>query len=838
MQQYEALKAQVPDCLLLFRMGDFYELFGEDAIIASQLLGIVLTARAKQPTPMAGVPHHSIQSYIQKLLDCGKKVAIGEQMEDAQTVKPGKIVKREIVRILTPGIQFETQTTEAFYLAVIIENKGKLTLSCLDVSTGETAVSPSMPANLLAPKIQMSPIRHLLILSQLSEEIRTILPSQILIECLSKNYLTHEKAYHLLQDQYHIQVLEPFFPSPDAILGLGIAVYYTLQTQYQERLDYLQLPEMLQKSKSLVLGPNTSEHLELESLFQCIDQTKTAPGKRKLKRWMLSPLQDPQEIQKRQKAIQEIAQNKDVRNKISTHLKSIYDIERICGRIHTRLAQPKDTLALGQSLCMLSQFHLKNFKSPQLHSMHQKLLPLIQILSPLGEKIMRIQKHDPPALWREGGIFKKEADPKLSHLIKLTEERQQCLLELENRERKKTKITSLKVRYHRVFGYYIEVTQAHLKNVPQNYQRKQTMVGAERFFTPELKKFEEELLSASFKQKNLEIELFQKLLLEIQTYTSQLMEIAHLLSELDTLCALSYLVDQHDWTFPHIDDSLELEMIQGKHPVLASSLKEYFVPNTIHLSPQSCLLMITGPNMGGKSTVMRQTALILLLGQMGAPVPAQRAHWGSISSLYTRIGAQDAITKGQSTFMVEMSELAHLLHYADRRSFILLDEIGRGTSTYDGISVAWATLEWISQTIQARTLFSTHYHELTHLVSQLSGLSNAHMVVENTSQNQLQFFYQLQPGPANESFGIHVAKMAGLPKSVIQRAWAILNQLETQSLFSQLQHQNHPISSIQKEKKEPHPILQKLQKIDLNTCTPLEALNYLADFQNSIKNQE
>ncbi len=847
MKQYWELKAQAPEALLFFRMGDFYELFGEDAVVASQLLEITLTSRDKNkpnPMPMAGVPHHSVQGYIQRLLKAGKKIAIGEQMEDPETKGAGKIVRREIVRILTPAVQFDSDSSDAAYLAVLTPQGNQWVLGCLDASTGETLVSGPLDFEVLLNEFRRLPIRHYLNLCPELDLLNLSLSENTLVETLPKNYLSLDRAQAVLKKHYQLESLQAFIPSDAGVLAIGSLVTYVLRTQQKESLAHLRLPEPLQRPKSLILGPNTSEHLDLPDLFTLINQTKSALGARQLKRWMAAPLKVSTEICTRQKAVQELAaQTTFTREKITSQLSQIYDLERICGRINTRLANPRDTLALGQSLLSLPHLYrtLETYTAEAWVRMREKLTLLTETLSPLAEKITRIQKEDAPLVSREGGIFKAETHPDLSRLISLSENGQRWLVELETRERESTGITSLKVRYNRVFGYYIEITQAHLKNVPSHYQRKQTMVGAERFFTEELKKFEEEILTASIKQKSYEQDLFNQLLDEIQSHTSAIMEAARVFGEIDALSALACLAGQPGWNFPEINDTLEMSIERGRHPVVDRAKPGHFVPNHLHLSPQSRLtLVITGPNMGGKSTVMRQTALIVILGQMGAPVPAQSARWGVVSSLYTRIGAQDAIARGQSTFMVEMSELAHILHQADAHSLIILDEIGRGTSTYDGISVAWATLEWICTQIRARTLFATHYHELIQLASTLPLLANAHMAVESSkksNRNSLRFLYELREGPTNESFGIHVAQLAGLPKPVIQRAWSVLEDLEKAgahpatppqlSLFSppapETPEENEPIL--------PHPVLKALDEMDVNEMTPVQALNFVVQLQ-------
>ncbi|MEO5970099.1 MAG: DNA mismatch repair protein MutS, partial [Bdellovibrionia bacterium] len=849
MKQYNELKAQAPGALLLFRMGDFYEMFGDDAVVAAGILEITLTSRDRNkpnPMPMAGVPHHSVQGYIQKLLRAGKKIAIGEQMEDPALVKgTSKIVRREIVRILTPGVQFDAEGYEANYLATVTTAPGsKWVLTCLDASTGEALVSAPISLESLNSELRRLSVRHFLHLTPQLDLAQFGFSDSVLVENLPKNYISLEKATEVLRRHYELENLGSFIRTDSGTLGLGTLVTYVLRTQLLDRLAHLRLPEALHKPKCLVLGGNTAQHLDLIDLFKIVNQTRSTLGTRQLKNWMFAPLRNPAEIADRQTAIREIAGLwTRLGEKLSSYLSHVYDLERIAGRINTGLASPRDTLALGQSLVSLRSIGelLKEFQAPLLIELKQGLDGLATLLGPMGDTIVRTQREDAPLVSRDGGVFNRGTTPELDHLISLTEDGQRWLVDLENRERQLTGIPSLKVRYNRVFGYYIEITQSHLKNVPSHYQRKQTMVGAERFFTDELKKFEEEIVTASVKQKSLEQVLFNEMIEEIKKLTPPIMDAARKIGEVDSLASLARLSMQPNWCFPVIEDGLELDIRAGRHPMVDLAKRGGFVPNDVSLSQETRLtLLITGPNMGGKSTVMRQTALIVILGQMGAPVPAIGARWGSVSSIYTRIGAQDAIARGQSTFMVEMSELADILHHADKHSLIILDEIGRGTSTYDGISVAWATLEWICTKIRARTFFATHYHELIRLASTLPLLANAHMAVAGTrsaSQKTLRFLYELREGPTNESFGIHVAQLAGLPKPVIDRAWKVLEELESHTGASGSAAQLHlfdspkasqqipfeenleenlgessdlEVSPMDQSSSEPHPVLKEL----------------------------
>jgi DNA mismatch repair protein MutS len=698
----------------------------------------------------------------------------------------------------------------------------------------------------------------------------------VLVEALPENMLSVERTSDILKTHFALAQPETFCGTPEEAYGLALLLYYVARSQRMERLAHLQLPKPLHASQSLRLGPRTAQHLDLfttdpsqPSLFGMINKTGTALGARRLRQWLSEPLMDVAAIQGRQQAVRELQTGIKTGLKViadlrplSQALAEIYDLERILGRVHAGLANPADTLALARSLSAAKKSVelIEAASSPALLKIRTSLKEALESLAPLTERILATQIDPAPLLSREGGVFKKGTQPDLDRLIDLSENGQKWLVDLEAREREQTGISSLKVRYNRVFGYYIEITQAHLKSAPAHYQRKQTMVGAERFFTDELKKFEEEILTSGSKQKSLEQELFAQLLGSVRERNADIMAVALAISELDCLQALARLAALPGWVFPQLDDSQALDIQAGRHPLVDEALRDGFVPNSVKFTPPTrSIILITGPNMGGKSTVMRQTALIVILGQMGAPVPAASATWGVFSSVFTRIGAHDAIAKGQSTFMVEMSELAHILHHGDERSLIVLDEIGRGTSTYDGISVAWATLEWISTKIRARTLFATHYHELTRLSEKLTNVANAHMAVESEqgrkAQAAIRFLYELREGPSSESFGIQVARLAGLPSPLIQRAWKVLEELERQSptptsadlnqlsLFDARLTLEEPAAEetvtatpqdsgllpLQRE------LLKELGETDINTLTPIEALNVLAKLRDNAR---
>jgi DNA mismatch repair protein MutS len=875
MRQYWELKSTVPDALLLFRMGDFYELFGDDAIEASRLLEITLTSRDRtkaNPTPMAGVPHHSAHGYIQRLLRAGKKVAIGEQMEDPAAAKG--IVRRDIIRVLSPGVQFDLDGSEAAWLAMALREPGgsTWTLACLDASTGHTTFAVKLSPDELLGELSRQPIRQLLKLDgDLPEQAPSALRPGTLLEDLSANILGIDAATKFLCSQFGVASLDAFLPSSTAIHALGILAHYAARSQRVERLAHLQPPRPLHHQLSMALGPQTAEHLDLfpapdsrPNLLAEIQSTKTAAGARLLKRWLAEPLTSIEGISERQDSIRQLADSLAARDRIRSALGEVYDLERILGRVHTGLANPRDTRALGVSLGQLSAV-VENFTllenslasskqklAPGLLQLRQRLIDARSALAPLSSRILETQKEEAPLVSRDGGIFKAGTHPDLDRLIELSENGARFLVELETRERESTGIASLKVKYNRVFGYFIEITQAHLKNVPAHYQRKQTTVGSERFFTEELKKFEEEMVSSGSRQKALEQQLFDELLGKIREQTSMITKAAQSLAEIDVLASLAALCERPGWVFPTIDQTLDLEILQGRHPLVD---RGEFVPNDLRLNPESCRsLLITGPNMGGKSTIMRQVALIVILGQIGAPIPASAARWGVVDSIFTRIGAHDAIARGQSTFMVEMTELAHLLHHAGERSLVILDEIGRGTSTYDGMSVAWATLEWICTRVKSRTLFATHYHELTRLAERLPALKNAHMAVDSSrdlkDHSGLRFLYLLREGPTNESFGIHVAKLAGLPQTVVDRAWEVLENLESESrgpqpstatagaVASEGQLSFFAPTRVEvrteiRRELVSHPSLETLKSAAINEMTPLQALNFLAELQKA-----
>lgn len=857
MKQYNDLKAKAGSALLLFRMGDFYELFGDDAVVAARILEITLTSRDKNKDnalPMAGVPHHAAPNYIQRLLKAGYKVAIGEQMEDPSSAKG--IVRRDITRVFSPAVNFDPDTKDPQYLAVFVKvpDTEFLRLCVLEPTTGELRVSdPNTLDGILDEALALN-IRHVLDLSAPGQETleSTLSKKQgLLWEKLPKNYLSFEAAESALKSALGTEDLMAFSKAPEERFGLGVLVHAVAKSQGLERLPHVQPPRPLRVTGTLRLSGAAQAHLDLEPLFELINSTRSSLGTRTLKRWLQAPLTEAAAISARQEAVREFAAFPSMARAMRESLSQAYDLERIAGRLATRLASPRDTLAAARTVALIPALlqPLLGAQAKTLVGLRERLNRLARELSGLCEDTRKIQIEPAPHTTRDGGIFGRGVTPALDEMIDLSENGTEWLIQYETRERESTGIASLKVKYNRVFGYSIEITKTHLEKVPGHYIRKQSMAGAERFFTEELKTFEDKILSASSRKIALEQELFEALVARWQAVLPQLADLSSAYGELETLAALGHLADRPGWVFPVIDESFDLELKASRHPLVDEALKGGFVPNDVNLNSQTRTLLITGPNMGGKSTVMRQVAILVILGQMGAPVPAVSARWGRVESLFTRIGAHDAIAQGQSTFMVEMSELAEILHHANERSLIVLDEIGRGTSTYDGMSVAWATLEWICRHTKARTFFATHYHELTGLESELPLLSNAHMAVASQGRHGIRFLYVLKPGAVNDSFGIQVAKMAGLPAPVIARAWEVLEDLEQS--HSRGAHQTHVVvnpnqlslwaapspSESAPENETEREVLESLRDMNINALTPLQALQTLAGLTTKLKDE-
>src|SRR6266487_625015 len=796
MQQYQRLRKSVPaDTLLLFRLGDFYEFFFEDAKEASALLNVALTKRNE--VPMCGVPYHAAQGYIAKLIKAGRRVAICDQISEPQ---PGKIVSRDITQIISAGTVSELNLLDAkranYLGAVYIDNVG-FGFAYADLTTGEFRLT------------QLQDRRSLL------DQLARVSPSELLVSAEQKDSLGQidhaidydsyaflpEHASFTLCEHFQVKSLDGFGCAhmPQAVAAAGAIVHY-LKHQLRRKIDHLSSLRCDAPSDYVLLDAATQTNLELvesrsardTSLLAVLDRTVTPMGARKLRSWILQPLRDLTELGYRQQMIADLLQEPDLLDSIRAELKSIRDIERAVGRLSQASGNARDLVMLKASLQQIPKLKAKLQKmldrlafganrakeEGEVELLAQRLQNEIQEIPALAEKLGRAVVDDPPLALKEGGIFRDSYDVDLDELRNGSREGKNWISQLQEREIAATGIKSLKVRYNSVFGYFIEVTKSNLASVPAHYTRKQTTVGGERFITPELKEMEAKILGADERARNLEYQLFQKLRDETLGELGPIQQTAGAIAILDVLCGLAETARLFNYCRPVLSDSLRLAIKDGRHPVLDQNLvEEKFVPNDTTLDGEMRLAIITGPNMAGKSTYIRQVALIVLMAQIGSFVPAASAEIGLVDRIFTRVGASDDLSRGQSTFMVEMNETANIVNNATERSLIILDEIGRGTSTFDGLSIAWSVAEFLHDKIGARTLFATHYHELTKLAVERKGVVNFNVAVREWNE-QIIFLRKIVPGGADKSYGIQVARLAGLPKEILDRAKDILSHLE------------------------------------------------------------
>ena len=869
MRQYREIKRGYPDAILLFRVGDFYEMFYEDAQVASKLLSIALTSRDKTsatPIPLCGVPYHAAQGYIAKLLKAGRTVALCEQVEDPKLAKG--LVRREVVRLYTPGTLVDTEflspgeshflVAVAFSDAIGSSAKGQtvIGLASLDVSTGEFWMTEFQGAQAQ---------------TQLMDELARLEPREVLHQDSTTDAgtcLTHlrgprlcaqplaafnpKDAAQLLQTQFAVQSLDGF-GCRGLTVGIGAAgaiLRYVRETQPTASLAHLRRLHTRWSSDSMHLDSATILNLELvrslgfgeprsgqdqSTVLSVLDRTATAMGSRLLRDWLVRPLLDRGAIQARLDAVGELKDRIQQRVSLRATLRDVQDIARLSSRLTLGVAGPRELLALKQSVGALPELlsHLQPFSASLLAAVRESWDDCRDVHDSIEQAI----KPETPLSLRDGGVIREGYHAGVDELRKASTEGKGWIAALEAKERERTGIDSLKVRYNQVFGYYIEITKTHLTRVPPDYIRKQTLVNAERFMTAELKELEERVTGAESKLLALEQELFEQVRSRLANEVPRLQSMAQTVALLDVLAGLAETAALHRYVKPLVDESGTILIREGRHPVveqLSSDLT--FVPNDTDLDCEgNRLVILTGPNMAGKSTYLRQVALIVLLAQIGSFVPATEAHIGLVDRIFTRVGASDNLSAGQSTFMVEMIESAHILNSATSRSLILLDEIGRGTSTYDGLSIAWAIAEYIQdrQHVGARTLFATHYHEMTQLEGLREGIKNYCVAVQERDGDVV-FLRKIIPGGADRSYGIHVAKLAGLPPTVIARAQQVLAQLEQPDATIE----GRPVS-LEKETPQaslpkPHPIIEEMKQIDLFSMTPLDALNRLADIQRRI----
>ena len=844
MRQYHSIKQQVPSALLLFRLGDFYELFFDDAITAARELEITLTAR--HGTPMCGVPHHASEGYIARLIQKGFRVAICEQMELAGQGK--KLVNREITRIITPGTATEANVLRAKennYLGAIHrdpKDPTRAALAYVDVSTGEFRVTV-LAAHELAPVVETLNIKEVLlpVKDQHLTGLQTLLDTWI---------FDFEYGERILKEHFKLHSLDGcgLGPHPMAVSAAGAILHYLRDTQ-KAALDHLDRPSYYDRGEAMVLDAVTVRNLELveplfsadlgggraSTLISALDQTVTGMGARMLRRRILRPSVQREEIEARLDAVAEIHSATIARAGLREKLATVSDLERLLAKVTMNTAGPRELFALAKSLDQVPgiQIPLRGFGAALLQDLNSNLVDL----SDVRTKVLGAMHPEPPAVLADGGVIGDGVNAELDQLRDIQRNGKQYVAQVEVRERERTGIQSLKVRFNNVFGYYIEISRANLQHVPADYDRKQTLVNAERFTTPELKELEVKILEAEERILAIEKEIFQELRAYMASFAGPIRQTATALSELDVLLSLAEVAAGRRYVRPRFSDSGEFRVAGGRHPVverLVEAEAARFIPNDLYLDNTKFVAIITGPNMGGKSTYLRQAAMISILAQMGSFVPADDALLPIVDRVFTRIGASDNVARGRSTFMVEMTETALILNTATANSLVVLDEIGRGTSTYDGLALAWSVVEYLHQRVGAKTLFATHYHELTVLEENLSGVRNLHVAVKEAG-DQIVFLRKVEPGAAGKSFGIEVARLAALPAVVIDRARQILALHEKQQLAPP--STDRPPEPMQIQLFEPvgGNLASRIRALKLDELRPIEALQILADLQKELQ---
>lgn len=860
MQQYFNLKRKHQDAILFFRLGDFYEMFGEDAKKAARLLDIALTSRNKgggEKIEMAGVPAHSAASYIEKMIKKGIKVAICEQLEDPS--ETSGIVERDVIRVITPGTVIENEIladNENNYLAAAFKYKNNYGFAYTDISTGEfylTEFSAEKDDKLFDEINRIVPQE--LLTDQNTAELEKINQLQAQysfsineVESRDYNYLKKE-----MLDHFKVNSLEGFGceDMKTAVYAAGMILEYLKETQKRTVKQITTLnPYYLEDY--MVLDAATRRNLELTStirdnkssgsLLSIVDQTITSMGGRTIKKWINQPLINQQEIVKRHDSIAELLDNFMILNKCRDLMADIYDLERIMSKITYQSANGRDLIALRNSLAKLPGLEelIADFKTKLFSELKADFDSLEDVFKLIDDSIIE----EPPTTITEGGVIKDNYDQKLDKLRKLVNEGKDWISALQKEEREKTGINTLKVGFNKVFGYYLEVTNSHLDKVPERYERKQTLSNSERYIIPKLKEKEAEVLGAEEKINDLEYQIFVEIRDKIAQEVDRINKTASLIAEIDVLMSFAFLAIENNYNRPEINNGEEIVIKNGRHPVVEKMFSDQFVANDCYLDQsEQRFIIITGPNMSGKSTYMRQVALIVLLAQVGSFVPAEKAEIGLTDRIFTRVGASDDLTTGQSTFMVEMNEVANIVNNSTDRSLIILDEVGRGTSTYDGVSIAWAVSEYLNnpERIGARTLFATHYHELTRLEEEYQGIKNYNVLVKEDSDG-VHFLHRIGEGRADDSYGIEVARLAGLPEEIIISAQKILSRLEENNKMplrkreKSLQDGKHQQLALFKDKE--NPILKKLDEKDIMDMTPLDAMNFLYKLKQDLKKEE
>lgn len=853
MKQYFQFKSQYPDAIMLFRVGDFYETFGEDAIKASQVLGIVLTKRsngAAASMDLAGFPHHAIDTYLPKLVRAGYRVAICEQLEDPKLTKT--LVKRGITELVTPGIAINDKILEQkennFLGAIHLQEKVS-GIAFVDISTGEFYLAEGS-LEYIDKLMQNFKPAEMVIQRNMMGAFRENFGEKILLTPFDDWVFTTDYAEPLLINHFQTKSLKGFGVENlhNGIIAAGAALHYLNETQ-KHKTQHINKLNRIEEELYVWLDRFTVRNLELVhssnenaiTLLNILDQTLSPMGARLLKKWVLMPLKEKVLIDERLDVVQFLIENNELRNDIANLIKGIGDLERMGSKIATGKVNPRELLQLAKSLRIIQKLQQLCQKQAQksLQKMGEQLNPCLSIC----ERIEKEISEDAPVQLNKGRVFNRGIDAELDELTSLARNSRDILAEIQQREANATGIPSLKIGFNNVFGYYLEVTNAHKNKVPTDWIRKQTLTNGERYITEELKELESKILGADEKIINIETQLYNHLVLDLMDYIQMIQQNARIIARTDVLSCFANISISNNYVRPDIDDSTIIDIKQGRHPVIEGQLPigEPYIANDIYLdNEKQQIIIITGPNMSGKSALLRQTALIVLMAQMGCFVPAQSARIGIIDKIFTRVGASDNISTGESTFMVEMNETASILNNISQRSLVLLDEIGRGTSTYDGVSIAWAIAEYLHEqpVHRAKVLFATHYHELNNMASQFQRIKNYHVSVKEIN-NKILFLRKLEKGGSEHSFGIHVARMAGMPASVLNRAEDVLHQLESQ-------HGNKDKKTPKIKKKETgyqlsfialdDPLLLDIKEqivgLDINSLTPVEALNKLNDIQN------
>lgn len=897
MQQYLDAKAEHPDAIVLFRLGDFYEVFLEDAVTVAEELELTLTSRAKDsenPIPMCGVPHHSIDGYIRRLLDRGYSVARCEQLEDPASVKG--IVRRGVTAVYTPGMRLDSESLEAkannFSVAVAMSdhrNADTFAIGALDLSTGEFRIIEAMSLDGVSTEIQrLAPAEILLTegsrsllepsLEHLTIPIVPRADDRANIQRILKGQVgsvLHVPADGRAMDIRDLDEVRSLVGALDAYtirdrraVEMVVALLLDRMTDTQGGVPrHIDAPSVERSEDYLVLDEFSSANLELfetlmggrrnGTLFATIDRTVTAAGGRRLRTWLTYPLRAVDAIQERQSRVAAIVRQPAPREKLRELLRHTSDMQRITSKLVSGQGNGRDLNVLRDTILKMPEIASVTYDFD--HEALDLCADLLTTCTDIGERIQAAIAEEPPVSVTEGEIIRKGFDPQLDKLIELSTSGKKWLVNYEAKERERTGIPSLKVRHNKVFGFYIEVTRTHLNSIPDDYIRKQTLANSERYFTPELKEYEDDILSANERRISLEHQIFNQIRMEILAALARIRNVAWQLAELDAVSALAELAHQENYVAPVLREEPGIHIEEGRHPVVENMLRDdRFVPNDTRLSPEERLLLITGPNMAGKSTVIRQVALITLMAQIGSYVPAAKATIGVVDQIFSRVGASDNLARGQSTFMVEMSEVARILKYATARSLIILDEIGRGTATWDGLSIAWSVAEYLHDDIEALTLFATHYHELTDLSRTRDGVRNYNIAVREWNE-EIIFLHRLIEGPANRSYGIQVARLAGVPDAVVSRAQEILKNLESTELdadqqpsiareytdegqpirkkVNQLALFAAPADEPAEEKASAdagHPLVDELLKLNISRTMPLDALILLDRWQKRL----